>query len=82
MYRGDQRARISLGHPEAVRQLCQGPGRGIPQRAQRRLQNPQQDVNPLMGLALAHPEQPPLHDLEGVRLQVDEDKEQPILRRG
>jgi hypothetical protein len=39
-------------------------------------------MNPLMGFALAHPEQPPLHHLEGVRLQVDEDKEQPILGGG
>jgi hypothetical protein len=37
-------------------------------------------MKPLMGLALAHPEQPPLHDLEGVRFQVDQDKQQPILR--
>ncbi len=35
-----------------------------------------------MGFALAHPEQPPLHHLEGVRLQVDQDKQQPIRRRG
>jgi hypothetical protein len=39
-------------------------------------------MNPLMGFALAHPEQPPLHDLERVRLQVDQDKQQPILGRG
>jgi hypothetical protein len=36
-------------------------------------------MNPLMGFALAHPEQPPLHDLEGVGFQVDQDKQQPIL---
>jgi hypothetical protein len=34
-----------------------------------------------MGLALAHPEQPSLHHLERIRLQVDQDKQQPILRR-
>jgi hypothetical protein len=33
-----------------------------------------------MGLALAHPEQSPLHYLEGVRFQVDQDKQQAILR--
>ncbi len=37
-------------------------------------------MNPLMGFALAHPEQPPLYHLEGVRLQVDQDKQQPIRR--
>jgi hypothetical protein len=36
-------------------------------------------MNPLMGFALAHSKQPPLHDLEGIGLQVDEDKQQPIL---
>ena len=39
-------------------------------------------MNPLMGFALAHPEQPPLHDLEGVRLQVDQDEQQSIRGRG
>jgi hypothetical protein len=37
-------------------------------------------MNPLMGFALAHPEQPPLHHLERVGLQVDQEKQQPILR--
>jgi hypothetical protein len=32
-----------------------------------------------MGLALAHAEQPPLHHLEGVSLQIDQDTQQPIL---
>jgi len=36
-------------------------------------------MNPLMCLALAHPEQPPLHDLERIGLQVDQDEQQPIL---
>jgi hypothetical protein len=35
-------------------------------------------MNPLMGFALAHPEQPPLHDLQGIGLQVDQEKQQPI----
>ena len=39
-------------------------------------------MNPLMRFALAQPEQPSLHDLERIRLQVDEDKQQPILGRG
>jgi hypothetical protein len=36
-------------------------------------------MNPLMRFTLAYPEQPPLHHLEGVGLQVDQDKQQPIL---
>ena len=35
-------------------------------------------MNPLMGFALAHSEQPALHDLEGIGLQIDQDKQQPI----
>ena len=55
--------------PRRCRQLRQGPGRGIPQRAQRRPQDHQEGMNPLMGFALAHPEQPPLHHLEGIGLR-------------
>lgn len=36
-------------------------------------------MNPLMSFALAHPKQPPLHDLERIGLQVDQDKQEPIL---
>jgi hypothetical protein len=39
-------------------------------------------MNPLMGFALAHPEEPPLPHLERISLQVDQDKQQPILGRG
>ena len=38
-------------------------------------------MNPLMGLALTHPEQPPLYHLEGVSFQVDQDKQESILGR-
>jgi len=34
-----------------------------------------------MGLALAHAEQPSLDDLERIGLQIDQEKQQPILRR-
>ena len=79
--RHDQGRRIGSGHPEALGQLCHRPAWGIPQGAQRGAQDHHQDVNPLVSLALAHPEQPPLGHLEGVGLQVDQDKQQPILRR-
>ena len=39
-------------------------------------------MNPLMGFALAHAKQSPLHDLERIGLQVDQDKQQPILGGG
>jgi hypothetical protein len=37
-------------------------------------------VDPLVGLALAHAKQAPLHHLEAVRLHIRENKQQPILR--
>jgi hypothetical protein len=36
-------------------------------------------MKPLMGLALAHPAQSPLHHLEGVCFQVHQDNQQPIF---
>jgi hypothetical protein len=36
-------------------------------------------MNPLMGLALAHPAEPPVHHLERGGLQVDPDQQQPVL---
>jgi hypothetical protein len=36
----------------------------------------------LMGLALAHLEEPPLHDLERICLPIHQDEQQSILRRG
>jgi hypothetical protein len=38
-------------------------------------------VNPLIGLTLIHPEQPSLHHLEAIGLQVGQDKQQPIFGR-
>jgi len=37
-------------------------------------------VDPLIGFTLDHPEQAPVHHLEGVGLQVGENKQQPIFR--
>jgi hypothetical protein len=38
-------------------------------------------VNPLIRFALHHPEQAPLHDLERIRFQGDQDEQEPIFRR-
>ena len=35
----------------------------------------------MIGLALVHPEQPPLYHLEGIGFQVGQDKQQPVLGR-
>ena len=77
-----QGRRVSLGHAQAQSQLGHRPGRSLPQRAQRRSQHHQEPVDPLMRFALAHPEQPPLYDLEGRGLQVDQEKQQTVLGRG
>jgi hypothetical protein len=52
-----------------------------PQRASRRLQDHSQDMTPLLGCAVAHPEEAPRHDWEGVRCPVDQDQEPSILGR-
>jgi hypothetical protein len=38
-------------------------------------------MTPVMGLTLAHPTQPPRHDLPRGGFQVDQETHQPILRR-
>ena len=35
----------------------------------------------MIGLAVVHPEQPPLHHLEGIGFQVGQDQQQPSLGR-
>ena len=56
--------RVSLRDAEPLGQGSQGAGRGIAKGAQRRQQHGQEDMNPLIGFALAHAEQAPLHHLE------------------
>jgi hypothetical protein len=63
-------------------QRQQGASRAIAEAVQGNLQTWQQDVNPLVGLALAHPEQTTLDDLETVGLEVSEQEEQALLGRG
>src|SRR4030095_9575850 len=53
---------------------------GIAEGTQRRQQRGHEDVNPLVGFALAHAEQPPLDYVEGVGLHIGENKQQPVLR--
>ncbi len=64
-----------------MRQSREGAGGSIAEAAQRRKQRRQQDMDPLVGFALAHAEQPPLDHLNGVGLQVGEQEEQPVFRR-
>ena len=52
---------------------------GIAEGTQRREQHGEEDVNPLIGFALAHPEQASVHHLEGIGLQVGQNKQQPIF---
>ena len=50
-------------------------------RGEGRKQDRQEDVDPLIGFALAHAEQPSLDHLNRGGLQVSEQEEQPVFRR-
>src|SRR3954464_5507441 len=76
-----ERRERSFRNSQLVRQSREGAGGGIAEAAERREQRWQQDMDPLVGFALAHAEQPPLDHLNGVGLQVGEQEEQPIFRR-
>jgi hypothetical protein len=54
-------------------------GRGVAEGTECRQQRRQEDVNPLIRFALNHPEQAPLHDLERIRFQGDQDEQEPIF---
>src|SRR3954469_8173030 len=71
-----QRHERPLRDSQAVRQSREG---AVAETAQRREQRWQQNMDPLVGFALAHAQQPP--HLNGVGLQVSEQEEQPIFRR-
>jgi hypothetical protein len=71
-----RRTRCSLVQPKMASRTCPP----MPISAGRVAAGLPQDVHPLMGGALALPEQPPRHDLEGRSLQVNQDAQQPILR--
>jgi hypothetical protein len=77
---GDHRGRVGLRDPKALRQSGQGTGGGIAEGAQGHQQHGEQDVNPLMRFALAHAEQAPVHHLERIGLEVDQNEEQSIFR--
>jgi hypothetical protein len=57
---------------QPLRQSRKGASRAIAKGAQGHLQSRQQDVNPLIGFALAHPEQASLDHLETVGLDYVE----------
>src|SRR5262249_19080338 len=73
-------SRGGLRDPEALGQRRQGTGRGIAEGPQGRQQHGEEHVDPLVGLALAHAEQAPLHHLEAVGLHISQNKQESILR--
>ena len=79
--RGNHHSGISLRDTEPLCQGGEGAGGGVAEGAQRREEGGEEDVDPLSGLALAHPEQAPLHHLETVRLQGGEQEKQTLFRR-
>jgi hypothetical protein len=64
---------------QPLRESREGAGGGIAQGAQRREQRRQQDMDPLVGFALAQAEQPSLDHLNRGGLQVREHEEQILL---
>ena len=62
--RHDHGGRVSLRDASALRQGGQRTGRGIAAGAEGCEQDRHEDVNPLIGFALAHAEQTPLDDLQ------------------
>ncbi len=75
--RDDHGGCLSLRDAEPLGQGGQGAGRGIAEGAQRG----QENMDPLMRFALDHPEQAPVHHLEGVGLEGGEKKQEPIFWR-
>ena len=80
LQRGDDGSGVSLRDTESLGQGGQRAGGGIAEGAQGRQQHGQEDVDPLIGFALAHAEEASLDHLQGVRLHISENKQQPILR--
>jgi len=64
-----------LRDAEPLCQGCQGASRGITKGAERRQQRGEQNMYPLMGFALAHPEEAPVHHLERRGFQGDQNEE-------
>jgi hypothetical protein len=79
--RGDHGGRVRLRDAEPLREGAEGTGGGIAEGAERRQQHREEDMDPLVGLALAHAEQASVHHLEGIGLEVDQNEEQAIFRR-
>jgi hypothetical protein len=77
----DHRGRVGLCDAEPLGQGREGACGGIAEGAQRHQQHRQEDMDPLIRFALNHPEQAPLHDLERIRFQVDQDEQEPICPR-
>ena len=77
----DHRGGVSLRDAESLRQGREGAGGGIAEDTQRCEEDGEENVNPLMRFALAHTKQTPLHHLERIGFEIDEDEEQPIVRR-
>ena len=80
LQRADDGGGVGLRDTEPLGEGSQGTGRGIAEGAQGRQQCGQEDVNPLIGFALAHAEQASLHHLERIRFEVDQNEKQAIFR--
>ena len=81
LQRNDHGGGVGLRDTESLREGGQRASRGVAEGTECRQQRRQEDVNPLIRFALHHPEQAPLHDLERIRFQGDQDEQEPIFRR-
>jgi hypothetical protein len=76
----DHRGGVSLRDAKPLRQGGEGAGGGIAEDTQRCEEDGEEDVNSLIRCALAHTKQTPLHHLERIGVEINEDEEQPIFR--
>jgi len=79
LQRNDYGGGVGLRDTASLREGGQRASRGVAEGTECRQQRRQEDVNPLMRFALNHPEQAPLHDLERIRFQGDQDEQEPIF---
>jgi hypothetical protein len=81
LQRGNHGGCLSRRDAEPLGQGGPGAGRGIAAGAQRGEQRGQEHVAPLIGCALDHAEQAPMHHLKRLGLEVGEKEEEPSVRR-
>src|SRR5438552_1318981 len=73
--RDDHGGGVGFRDAEPLGEGGQRAGRGVAEGTECRQQRRQENMNPLIRFPLHHPEQAPLHHLEGIGFQVDQNKQ-------